>query len=71
MKSDKISHIIYAEIESLIKKQVTVKIIQKNYQQQKNENIFLTYIQGQKFGRLIIQEINIVYITERKSFVYL
>ena len=35
MKSDKTPCIIYADLESLIKKQITVEIIQKNLQQQK------------------------------------
>ena len=35
MKSDKIPCILYADLESMIKKQMTVKIIQKNLQQQK------------------------------------
>ena len=35
MKSDKMPYIIYAEIESLIKKQITIKIIQKDLQQEK------------------------------------
>ena len=35
MKSDKTTYIIYADIESLIKKQITIKIIQKSPQQQK------------------------------------
>ena len=34
MKLDKMLYKIYAEIESLIKKQITVKKIQKNFQQQ-------------------------------------
>ena len=35
MKSDKMLYIIYADIELLVKKQITVKIIQKILQQQK------------------------------------
>ena len=35
MKSDKMPYIIYAEIESLIKKQIIIKIIQKDLQQEK------------------------------------
>ena len=35
MKSDKMSYIIYVDIESLIKKQVDVEIIQKILQQEK------------------------------------
>ena len=41
MKSDKMSYIIYADTESLIKKQMEVQIIQKILQQQKLESIFL------------------------------
>ena len=33
---------IYTDIESLTKKQITVKIIQKNLQQQKQENSMST-----------------------------
>ena len=44
MKSDKISYIIYADTESLIKKQIDVQIIQKILQQQKLESIFLVDI---------------------------
>ena len=44
MKSDKISYIIYADTESLIKKQRDVQIIQKILQQQKLESIFLVDI---------------------------
>ena len=65
MKSDKMPYIIYADNESLIKKQITVKIIQENLQQQKQENIFLADIQIQLFGHLIIQKISIVCIAER------
>ena len=35
MKSDKIPYTFYADIESLIKKQIEVKITQKSPQQQK------------------------------------
>ena len=35
MKSDKMPYIIYADIESLIKKKMDVQIIQKILQQQK------------------------------------
>ena len=61
MKSDKY---IYTDIESLIKKQVTAKIIQKNFQQQKYRNIFLADFQYQLFGHLIIQKISIIYMSE-------
>ena len=44
MKSDKMSYIIYADTESLIKKQMEVQIIQKILQQQKLESIFLVDI---------------------------
>ena len=52
MKSDKTLYIIYADIEPLIKNQITVKILQKNLQRKKKENTFLAYIQSQQFGRL-------------------
>ena len=35
MKSDKMPYIIYADIESLIKKWIDVQIIQKNLKQEK------------------------------------
>ena len=35
MKSDKTPDIIYADLKPLIKKKITVKIIQKNLKQQK------------------------------------
>ena len=44
VKSDKMSYIIYADTESLIKKQMEVQIIQKILQQQKLESIFLVDI---------------------------
>ena len=44
MQSDKMSYIIYADTESLIKKQMEVQIIQKILQQQKLESIFLVDI---------------------------
>ena len=50
MQSDKVLYIIYADIESLIKIQMDVPIVQKNLQQQKLDSIFLTHIQYQQFG---------------------
>ena len=42
MKSDKMPYIVYADVESLIKKnQMDVQIIQKNLPQQKLDWIFL------------------------------
>ena len=44
-------YIIYAHIESLIKKQINVKIIQKNLQQQmEKENTFLADSQSHYLG---------------------
>ena len=58
-KSDKLLYIIYADIESLIKKMV--KVIEKNLQEQKQENKLIADIQYQQYGHLIIQRINILY----------
>ena len=51
-------YIIYADIDQ------TVKIIQKNLQQQKQKNIFLVDIQCRLFENLMKQRISIVYIVE-------
>ena len=65
MESEKMTYIIYADIESLIKKLMDVQIIQKNLQQQKQVNIFLADIQCQQFGDLITQKTNILYFVEK------
>ena len=52
MKSDKMSYIIYADIECLIKK----------------INIFLMNIQYQQIEHLIIKKMSIVYIAEKTAF---
>ena len=62
MKSAKMPYIIYEENESLFKKKINIKIIQKTLQQQKQENIFLADIQCELFGHLIIQKIRIIYV---------
>ena len=51
MKSDKMQYIIYADIESLIQKWITIKTIFNN---KNGKNIFLVPIQYQLFGDLII-----------------
>ena len=43
VKSDKVLNIIYGDIEYLIKKYITVKIIQKNCQQKKGKHIPCQY----------------------------
>ena len=53
INSDKMSHIIHADIESLIK-EMDVLTIQKVLQQQKLESIFLVDIQCQPYGLLVI-----------------
>ena len=65
MKSDKMPYIIYADIESLIKKQMNVQIISEILQQQKQMNIFLANIQCQQFGQLITERTNIIYTAEK------
>ena len=62
MKSDKTPCIIYADLESLIKKLATVKVIQKSFQQQKQVNIFVVDIQCQLYRSLIPQKISMVSI---------
>ena len=62
MKSDKTPCIIYADLESLIKKLATVKVIQKSFQQQKQVNIFVADIQCQLYRYLIPQKISMVSI---------
>ena len=54
MNSDQTPCIIYADLESLIKKINKCKIIEKNLQQQKYVNILLVVIQCQLYGHLII-----------------
>ena len=54
MKSEKITYIIYADVEYLIKKYMDLQIIQKILQQQKLESILPVDIQCQQFGHLII-----------------
>ena len=53
MKSDTTPYIIYADIESLIKKYRDVPIIQKILQQQKLGSMFIVDIQCPQFGYLI------------------
>ena len=65
IRSDKIIQIIYAEIESLIKKQMDLHIIEKILQQQKLESTFLVDIQSQQFGHFIPQTANILYIAKK------
>ena len=65
MRSDKIIYIIYAESESLIKKQMDLHIIEKILQQQKLESTFLVDIQSQQFGHLIPQTANILHIAKK------
>ena len=65
MRSDKIIYFIYADIESLIKKQIKLHIIQKILQQEKLESTFLVDIQHQKFEHFISQKGNILYIAEK------
>ena len=60
-KSDKLVHIFYPALESLIK-EIDLQKFWKNLQQQKQENIFLTDIQCQRFEHLIIQKTRILYI---------
>ena len=48
---------IYADIESLVKKQIFVKITQKNIRRQKQEIKFLAIIQCQQFEHMIIKKI--------------
>ena len=57
MESDKMAYMIYADIESLVKKQIFVKIIQKNVRRQKQEIKLLAIIQCQQFGHMIIKKI--------------
>ena len=54
MNSDKMSSIIYADMESLIKKIDGFTNIQKILQQQKLESMFFVHIQFQLHGLLII-----------------
>ena len=57
MKSDEMPCIIYAHLESLIKKiSLDAKLIHIIPQQQKQVSIFLVDIQYQQFGNLIIQK---------------
>ena len=56
MKSDKTPDITYADLEPLIKKKITVKIIQKNLKQQKQMNMFLENIQCHKISTVYIAE---------------
>ena len=54
MKSDKIPYIIYGDLESWLRKLMDVQTIWENYQQQKQENIFLADIQCQLYIELLI-----------------
>ena len=65
MESDKMPYIIQAALESLIKKQMDMKIIPKVLQQQKQVSIFLVNFQSQQFGDLIIKKTSILYIVEK------
>ena len=65
MKSDKISYIIYADTESLIKKQIDVQIIQKILQQQKLESIFLVDIFNVNYMAFDNIYKSILYIVEK------
>ena len=65
MESDKMPYIIQAALESLIKKQMDMKIIPKGLQQQKQVSIFLVDFQSQQFGDLIIKKTSILYIVEK------
>ena len=57
VKSDKMVYIIYADIDSLIKKkQMDLQIIQKIFQQQKLDSIFLKDIKCQQYGDLVAQK---------------
>ena len=51
-KSNKAPFIIYADLESLIKKWMRVKIIQKNHLQQKQVNIFYQVFQRLQYLHL-------------------
>ena len=54
MKSNKIPYVIYADIESLIRKIDGCVNNPKNLQQQNQVSIFLVDIQCEQFGYLII-----------------
>ena len=62
MKPDKMPYIIYADLESLIKKTDGCATLHKNLQQQNQVNVFLADIQCQKFGHLITQKTSILHI---------
>ena len=65
MKSDKMPYIIYANIESLIKKIDRCANNPENSSTKKQVDIFLVDIQCQQFVHLIIQKTNILYIPEK------
>ena len=64
-KPDKIQYITYADLESLIKKQMDMLTTQKKLQQQKQGKMFLADIQRQLYGHSIILKICIVCIAEK------
>ena len=68
INSDKMPNITYADLESLIKKQMDVEAIQKNLQQQNQVNIFFADVQCQLYGLLIIQKISIPFTVEKIIF---
>ena len=68
MKSDKIPYIIYADIESLIKKIDGCASKPENSSTTtigEHIHIFHVDVQCQQFGHLITQKTNILYITEK------
>ena len=72
MKSDKMVGIIYADIESLIRKIGRCAHNREKFQTKNLKSIFLADIQCQQFGNLIIEKRNILYIVGKivwKSFV--
>ena len=74
MKSDKMSHIIYADIESLIRKIDGCTNNPEDSSTKKLESIFLADIPCQQFGDLVTWKTNIIYMVEKhvwKSFVLL
>ena len=65
MKSDKMSYIIYADIESLITKIDGCANNPEKSSRTKKGSIFLVDIQCQQCGYLIIKKSGIIYITEK------
>ena len=65
MKSNKIPYVIYADIESLIRKIDGCVNNPNNLQQQNQASLFLVDIQCEQFGYLIIYKTSILYVVEK------